>query len=335
MAQPFRLAAGRPHRPQQADRASASTAGPRRPTRATRSPRALLANGIHLVGALVQVPPPARHPQPRHARSRTRCSRSIAAAGRVDPNNRAHDASRRSTASALASQNHWPSLGFDIGAVNDAAVAALRRRLLLQDLHVAARLLGASSTSRRSAPQPASAGRPTAPDPDRYQHRHAHCDVLVVGAGPAGLAAALAASESGKRVIARRRAGRDGRRAPARRRPPPSTASRRWDWLAEALADARRARERHAAAAHHGVRLLQPQPRRPGCSASPTTCARPARRPAARAAVAGARRARSCWRPARTSARSSSPTTTGPASCWPRACAPTSTATAWRRGGAS
>ena len=42
---------------------------------------------------------------------------------------------------------------------------------------------------------------PTDPDPDRYVHRHAHCDVLVVGAGPAGLAAALAASAGGRRVV--------------------------------------------------------------------------------------------------------------------------------------
>ena len=42
---------------------------------------------------------------------------------------------------------------------------------------------------------------PSAPDPDRYAQRFAHCDVLVVGAGPAGLAAALAASASGARVM--------------------------------------------------------------------------------------------------------------------------------------
>ncbi len=42
---------------------------------------------------------------------------------------------------------------------------------------------------------------PTRPDPDRYAQRYAHCDVLVVGGGPAGLAAALAAAESGVRVM--------------------------------------------------------------------------------------------------------------------------------------
>ncbi|MEU1597156.1 sarcosine oxidase subunit alpha family protein [Streptomyces sp. NPDC005708] len=39
------------------------------------------------------------------------------------------------------------------------------------------------------------------PDPARYDAVHAHCDLLVVGAGPAGLAAAAAAAQSGARVI--------------------------------------------------------------------------------------------------------------------------------------
>ncbi|MDF2709751.1 MAG: ferredoxin [Nonomuraea muscovyensis] len=39
------------------------------------------------------------------------------------------------------------------------------------------------------------------PDPARYDAVHAHCDVLVVGAGPAGLAAARAAADTGARVI--------------------------------------------------------------------------------------------------------------------------------------
>lgn len=42
---------------------------------------------------------------------------------------------------------------------------------------------------------------PTGPDPDRYETCHAHCDVLVIGGGAAGIAAATAAANTGQRVM--------------------------------------------------------------------------------------------------------------------------------------
>ena len=42
---------------------------------------------------------------------------------------------------------------------------------------------------------------PAALDPDIYDHKHVYCDVLVVGGGPAGLAAAVTAGRTGARVI--------------------------------------------------------------------------------------------------------------------------------------
>ncbi len=45
------------------------------------------------------------------------------------------------------------------------------------------------------------AAAPATPAEGRFETRHAHADVLVVGAGPAGLSAALAAAGSGARVV--------------------------------------------------------------------------------------------------------------------------------------
>lgn len=42
---------------------------------------------------------------------------------------------------------------------------------------------------------------PTGPDPDRYDTCHAHCDVLVIGGGEAGVAAAVSAGSAGQRVL--------------------------------------------------------------------------------------------------------------------------------------
>jgi sarcosine oxidase subunit alpha len=159
---------------------------------------ALLANGIHFVGRSF------KYHRPRgifsHGTEEPNALFSVDRGGdRVDPNNRASSI-EAVDGLAIGSQNHWPSLAFDAGAINDVLSP-----LLVAGFYYKTFMWPRSFWDKLYEPwirAAAGLGRsPSAPDPDRYRHAHAHCDVLVVGAGPAGLAAALAASESGKRVI--------------------------------------------------------------------------------------------------------------------------------------
>ena len=98
------------------------------------------------------------------------------------------------------SQNRFPSLSFDVQAVNDVMSPLLSAgfyyKMFMGPHGAWAKLY--EPLIRRAA----GLGRaPDAPDTDRYGNRYAHCDVLVIGAGPAGLAAADAASAAGARVI--------------------------------------------------------------------------------------------------------------------------------------
>ena len=159
---------------------------------------ALLANGVHLVGRSFKYHRP----------------RGILSAGSDEPNalvgvgrDQAHyTPNLRATQVELydglvaASQNRTPSLRFDLGAVND-----LLSPLIPAGFYYKTFMWPAGAWKRFYEPKiraMAGLGRaPTAPDGDRYTQLYAHCEVLVVGAGPAGLAAALAASEHGARVI--------------------------------------------------------------------------------------------------------------------------------------
>ncbi len=133
---------------------------------------------------------------------------------RFEPNQRATVTELFAGLSAR-SQNRWPSLAFDLGAVN----AALARffpagfyyktfmwppawwyRLYEPVIRRAAGLGRAPDAETRDA--------------DRYEQVYAFCDTLVVGGGVAGLAAALAASEGGARVILLEQAAHWGGRAP-------------------------------------------------------------------------------------------------------------------------
>ena len=100
-------------------------------------------------------------------------------------------------------QNAWPSVRFDLGRVND-----LLSRFFSAGFYYKT-FFGVFGTGawewmqfekliRRAAGMGAAAREA---DPDWYDTVHDHCDVLVVGSGPAGLEAAAAAADAGLDVI--------------------------------------------------------------------------------------------------------------------------------------
>ena len=123
---------------------------------------------------------------------------TVGEGARAEPNARATDVFLYPGLVAR-SQNAWPSLAFDVGAVNSLAAALIPAGFYYKTFFgPPSRWMLYERFIRRAA----GLGKPPqAPDPDHYGHRSAFCDVLVVGAGPAGLAAALTAVDAGKRVI--------------------------------------------------------------------------------------------------------------------------------------
>jgi sarcosine oxidase subunit alpha len=98
------------------------------------------------------------------------------------------------------SQNAWPSLGLDFSAVNQLFAPFFAAGFYYKTFMGPGR--GGWMLYEPFIRRAAGLGKAGfEPDHDRYETAHAFCDVLVVGGGPAGLAAALAAGRSGARVI--------------------------------------------------------------------------------------------------------------------------------------
>ncbi len=158
---------------------------------------ALLANGVHLVARSFKYHRP----------------RGISTAGSEEPNaivelrtGARKEPNTRVTTVELYdglvanSQNRWPSLSFDFMSINGLFSPLLSAGFYYKTFmwpasfwtnvyeHVIRRAAGLGSATREA-------------DPDYYEQCHEHCDVLVVGAGPAGLSAALSAAATGARVV--------------------------------------------------------------------------------------------------------------------------------------
>jgi len=159
---------------------------------------ALLANGVHLVGRSFKYHRPRgiMTAGPEEPSALVTVRRDDA---RSTPNLRATQVELYDGLCAV-SQNRWPSLRFDLGRI-----AELFSPLLPAGFYYKTFMWPRSAWHRLYEPlirRMAGLGEaPRLADPDRYAQQHAHCEVLVVGAGPAGLAAALAASRGGARVI--------------------------------------------------------------------------------------------------------------------------------------
>ena len=158
---------------------------------------ALVANGIQLVGRSFKYHRP----------------RGIISAGSEEPNGlvELRSGARREPNSRVTmtelfdgldarSQNRWPSLGFDLMSVNDRLSSFLGAGFYYKTFMWPKKFweLVYEPIIRRAAGLGALSGED---DPDVYDRGYRHCDLLIIGAGPAGLMAALTAGRAGAEVI--------------------------------------------------------------------------------------------------------------------------------------
>ncbi len=158
---------------------------------------ALLANGVSLFGRSF------KYHRPRGVYSagpeEPNALVTLRTGGRAEPNTKATVIELYDGLEAQ-SQNRWPSLQHDLLSINQLAGPMLvagfyyktfmgptRKAWMLYE-HFIRKAAGLGEAAKE-------------PDPDRYEKSNLFCDVLVVGAGPAGLSAALTAARSGARVV--------------------------------------------------------------------------------------------------------------------------------------
>lgn len=158
---------------------------------------ALLANGVRLMGRSF------KYHRPRGVMTagseEPNALVELRSAARREPNVRATVAELYDGLQA-DSQNRWPSLRLDALAINDWLspffAAGFYYKTFMWPKAFWEKLY--EPVIRRAAGLGRLSGEG---DPDAYDKGFLHCDLLVIGAGPAGLAAALTAGRAGARVI--------------------------------------------------------------------------------------------------------------------------------------
>jgi sarcosine oxidase subunit alpha len=132
--------------------------------------------------------------------------------GRFEPNQRA-TTTELFDGLLATSQNHWPSLEFDVGAIN-AKLSRFMPAGFYYKTFIHPRPLW-KHVYEPFIRQAAGLGQaPKGRDQDTYEHYYAFCDVLVIGAGIAGLHAAKAAARTGAKVLVLEQTAHWGGRAP-------------------------------------------------------------------------------------------------------------------------
>ena len=157
---------------------------------------ALLSNGVHLIGRSWKYHRP----------------RGVMSAGSEEPNalfqlekgNRTIPNARGTQVELYAgldasSVNCWPSVDFDLLSINSWFARLMPAGFYYKTFMWPKSMWLKYEHFIRKASGLGVAPRET--DPDRYEHTHAHCDLLVAGGGVAGLSAALVAGRAGARVI--------------------------------------------------------------------------------------------------------------------------------------
>jgi len=158
---------------------------------------ALLANGIHLIGRSFKYHRP----------------RGFFGAGVDEPNAKVQlykgintepnaNATEIEIVEGLIakSQNCWPSVFFDVGAINNFLnkffPAGFYYKTFMWPKNFWYKIY--EPIIRKSAGLGIASLKP---DPNRYEHKYEYCDILVVGTGSSGLASALSAAKNGARII--------------------------------------------------------------------------------------------------------------------------------------